>query len=970
MMSGRTARIVVSSLALFWHVFFCGKTVTGLPQAEASLEGRITLGNSYRHKGEFHQAIAVMDEALQIAYDTNDGKRQLECLMLLGILHWDIGQMEQSAVIYRRASALARQLGWVDIETKCVGYLQIYDLYVKGKETCASGAYTESIGHFRVAINLAQSMNSPEHEVKCLRQMSLNYFHLEEFDTYMSLSKIGLKMARSIYHRKEEGKFLNNIGLSNLMSCEYSKALVQFQEALTIARFVNKNEQDISTCLTNIGIVYCCLCNYEKALPYLEQAYEIDSRTEDEEVICDDLNNLGTIYSRKGRYLRNKTDLQISLDYYRKSLDFAIKTKNARAEIDALNNIGLVYGALDRHTVATESFQLAIQALDKIEYKYEACNIHCNMGFSLCEMKQYRKSIEHFNVALELAAKVGRDEILWEVYSGLGNCLENQGKKSAALACYRRAIKTLDVIRRRLVLEDFRAEFSRDKIKTYESLIRLLFSLRMQEKTKYDLEIADVVESAKARSFLDELGLWTSYNSRYENSEYEIERNDLLRKISKIISYLVKPDLDEAERTELLARLESEEEEYTNLLNRMRTQNLEHIESAFPDVIPISTVQEHCLDEKTAIIEFFLGERQSIGILIDQRHLAIRAFPPRAEIENSLRAYLQLLSALPDGKFLGVPAAQRIYQELLATFEDDISPGIDHLIIVPDGTLHYLPFETLIKNDEETNRPRYLIELFDISYAPSVSSLFHLMEKKEPDRYVKTLLAVGDPASYLRGAKRPEEGGIHDDALREVFLKDGFEISPLPHSRTEIRRVARCFPKREVDVLLNVQAKEETIKSIPLEEYRIIHFACHGFLDEKVPMRSALVLALDNDIREDGFLQAREISNLSLDADLVVLSACQTGKGRLENAEGVIGLPRTFFYAGARSTLSTLWKISDKSTAEIMPCFYRHLANGKSKAKALRLAKLEMLNSSRSHPFYWGAFVLNGDFRRLSTSGL
>jgi CHAT domain-containing protein len=133
-------------------------------------------------------------------------------------------------------------------------------------------------------------------------------------------------------------------------------------------------------------------------------------------------------------------------------------------------------------------------------------------------------------------------------------------------------------------------------------------------------------------------------------------------------------------------------------------------------------------------------------------------------------------------------------------------------------------------------------------------------------------------------------------------------------------------------------------------------------LDEQIPARSALVLTLDEDPNEDGFLQAREIASLELNADLVVLSACQTGKGRIENGEGVLGLPRSFFYAGARSTISSLWKIDDKSTSEIMPEFYRRLADGHNKAQSLRLAKLDMLYSRFAHPFYWGAFILNGNY--------
>jgi CHAT domain-containing protein len=424
----------------------------------------------------------------------------------------------------------------------------------------------------------------------------------------------------------------------------------------------------------------------------------------------------------------------------------------------------------------------------------------------------------------------------------------------------------------------------------------------------------------------------------------------------------MKPDLNEKEREKLLTRLEMEEEDYSNLLNRIRTQRLENFQFTSPNIVSSDNFRAQGLDNRTAVLEYYLGEKQSIGIFLDKRHLVIKALPPRIEIENSLRAYLKMLSTPPDGRFVGIQAAERIYHELVFPFEDHLCPPVEHLIIVPDGILYYLPFETLVKSDTKTSEPKYLVELYDISYAPSVSSLAHLMEKERPRRYTKALLAVGNPVYISRGAKKTELGEKCVDVLREIFLEDGFELSALPHSRKEIRQVARCFPKEKVDVLLDSQAREEVIKSKPLNEYQLIHFACHGFLDEKTPMRSALVLTLDDDVEEDGFLQAREISDLSLSAELVVLSACQTGKGRIENAEGVLGLPRTFFYAGARSTLSSLWKISDRSTSEIMPSFYRHLTAGNNKAKALRLAKLEMLRSAHSHPFYWAAFVLNGDY--------
>jgi CHAT domain-containing protein len=146
-----------------------------------------------------------------------------------------------------------------------------------------------------------------------------------------------------------------------------------------------------------------------------------------------------------------------------------------------------------------------------------------------------------------------------------------------------------------------------------------------------------------------------------------------------------------------------------------------------------------------------------------------------------------------------------------------------------------------------------------------------------------------------------------------------------------------------------------------LNDYRIIHFACHGFLDERSPFRSALVLSDADAAGDDGLLQMREIYGLNLSADLVVLSACQTAAGRLERSEGPMGLARPFFFAGARSVIASLWPVNDQSTVAFMHDFYRSLAAGLPAGEALRDAKTRMLKSPWAHPFYWASFMLQGD---------
>jgi len=309
-------------------------------------------------------------------------------------------------------------------------------------------------------------------------------------------------------------------------------------------------------------------------------------------------------------------------------------------------------------------------------------------------------------------------------------------------------------------------------------------------------------------------------------------------------------------------------------------------------------------------------------------------------------------------------AAERIAGEILFPLRLPDLQSIENLIIVPDGVLYYLPFEALSLSDEKKPSVQYVVERFAVSYSPSSSSLYFLTRKESGPRS-KRLLAFGDPI-YQRGSGLETKKQTAGEILREFYLNQGFRFSPLPFSKKEVRGLSKHFPAGKVEIFLGKKAKEEVLKSIPLTEYGIVHFACHGLLDEQVPFRSALVLSIDEDKKEDGFLQVREIYNLRFNAEMVVLSACQTGRGRLESGEGILGLPRIFFYAGAKSVISTLWPINDKSTSFLMRSLYEHLAKGESKSQAIRSAKINMLKSKYAHPFYWAAFVLNGDFGPLA----
>jgi len=296
------------------------------------------------------------------------------------------------------------------------------------------------------------------------------------------------------------------------------------------------------------------------------------------------------------------------------------------------------------------------------------------------------------------------------------------------------------------------------------------------------------------------------------------------------------------------------------------------------------------------------------------------------------------------------------------------------LIVVPDGTLSYLPFEALVTTSGHS-KPTYLAEKFAIVYGPSASALVTVDAMNRQIMPRRELLAFGDPVITIAngyrktGSESPSSESVsklHRSSPGEDYAERGFSLARLPYTRDEVLGIGKFFPPDQRQLYLGADAREETVKSEKLDDFRYIHFATHGFLDESHPGRSGILLSRAPESNEDGILQAGEIMRLKLNADIVTLSACSTGLGKLVTGEGILGLTRAFFYAGARNVVVSLWNVNDSATATLMESFYRNLRRGLTKSEALHRAKLSILHNSQlswRHPYFWAGFVLEGQGR-------
>jgi CHAT domain-containing protein len=412
----------------------------------------------------------------------------------------------------------------------------------------------------------------------------------------------------------------------------------------------------------------------------------------------------------------------------------------------------------------------------------------------------------------------------------------------------------------------------------------------------------------------------------------------------------------ERSKSRVLLELLTESAANINKETDQKSEALKH-----PEPVSLKEAQALCPDKNTVILEYSVGDSSSCLWVITQSAHQLFRLPPRKLLQEQIESFrFALLNPDQTNNEFFTRGGYSLYQKLLQPAEPYLTKKTK-LIVIPDGILNYLPFEVLLTENKGINTGTpysvlpFLIKKYPVSYVQSASVLKSLLSEqsgvRQADPGNKKLVAFGDP--------------VYEN-VNDTSRSSSKNYQRLEYTGKEIENIASLFKKGNADIYLRGDATEENIKREgELKKFNYVHFATHGFIDEAKPDLSSLVLTQDNNSEEDGFLQATEIFNLNLNADLVVLSACQTGLGKLIRGEGMVGLTRAFMYAGTPSVLVSLWSVKDASTATLMTDFYKNLIKEKlSKTEALRKAQLSMLGDEKfAHPFYWAPFVIVGDWR-------
>jgi CHAT domain-containing protein/tetratricopeptide (TPR) repeat protein len=611
-----------------------------------------------------------------------------------------------------------------------------------------------------------------------------------------------------------------------------------------------------------------------------------------------------------------------------------------------------------QHAEAEKLLRRALALWEKINPEsVDAGTIHLTLGFLLFEQGDGAAE-DHLRTGIRIHEKGSR--LLYEGYQALARLQARRGQVEEAATTYMTAVDNLEAQRTRLggAQESQWLHGSSLGDLYFEAAEHLIMLARPQEAWK-------LVERGRAQGFQELLAQRDLRFATELPAELYSERRRLAAEYDRAQTALADwiPEQGPEKMETLQGRLRDLRLEQGEVQERIRRSSPRLESLASPIHIDL-TAARSALDPGTVLLTYAVGESRSFLFVIQAKDapgpgLSFYPLPVgKAGLEKEVEDFRGLLGR-PHTSLPALKQRGRHLYDLLVRPARPVLAKADRWLISPDGPLHSLPFAALLSGNH------YLAESKPIHIVASVAVYKEIKatRSKKSSEGRMELLAVGDPL-YPSGLDEQDEPAT--DPQVRMALRSGLRLKPLPATRNEVKAISGLFSGARI--LLGSDATEEAIKSLAPQARRL-HFACHGLLDERFPLNSALALTLPKEQangRDNGLLQAWEIfEHVRLDADLVTLSACDTALGREMGGEGLVGLTRAFQYAGARSVLASLWSVADYSTARFMKRFYGYLRSGKTKDEALRAAQIDQIRekSGSSHPFYWAAFQLTGDWR-------
>jgi CHAT domain-containing protein/tetratricopeptide (TPR) repeat protein len=844
--------------------------------------------------------------------------------------------------------------------------------------------YEKALDYYLQALSIRRAAGDRDGEAASLNNVGIGHASLGQFRASLSRQEEALAVHRALGDRRGEATLLHNMAVVYFRTSRIQKALDRLHEALALSRELEDRRQEAGT-LGTLALVYSTLGNPQDALLHYRQGLDLWRLTGHRSGEATTLTEIGRVHASLG-----ETDL--ALRHYRRALELH-RAMGDRAESGTLLSMGMAYKDLGDLGKAAETLEEGLRLSQQTRAVSREGSLLSGLGQVYAAQGDAEKAVAHLERALSLRRRLNdRAEeaaVLHElarVELGLGQVARARERLEAALGL-------IASVRDEVASHELRAALGARSGQVHELYLDVL----MQEHARapeagFETRAFEASESSRVQGLLELLA--ESHLDLREGADPALlERERALQeevrfKLDRQLRLLTGAHTEE-QAAAADAEVRTVRSAYGQLQGQIRAASPRYAALRQPQVLTLKDVQERVLDPGSLLLEYALGDDRSFLFAVTSGSLRSYTLPGRAEVEAAARRAHALLShrsrtARPGGgpgtgseaELAG--ALRDLSRMLLEPVRGEMAGK--RLLVVPDGAVQYVPFGVL----PIPGRPTLpLVAEHEVVAVPSASLLSALRTEAAGRKPApRTLAVIADPVfdtgdERVRSAPAPPRAGRPatvrpqppPGAASRAAAQGGLELDVLPRlpfTRREARAILSLAPPREARAALDFDASLDTVLRGELIDYRFLHFATHGFLNNSQPELSGLVLSLVDrqGNPQEGFLSAGEVFNLKLSAELVVLSGCRTALGRQMKGEGVIGLTRAFMYAGTPRVLASLWSVDDAATAELMSRLYEGILVGRlPPARALQRAQWAMARQKRwRQPYYWAGFQLQGDW--------
>lgn len=847
------------------------------------------------------------------------------------------------------------------------------------------------------ALEKFRSFGKTYWESSTLTSIGNVYGNLGDRRTSIEYALESIKVAQQNGYQMEESLAQQSLGLSYAAIGEPEKALKAFFRSVELERKIDNPFQEADS-LTNIGLVYTQIGDSQRAVAYFEQSLKLARENQNLQGEA-----LANIYlGRRHGVLGDPTK---AAEHFQKALEIVRRTKNGRLEVMSLTSLARLQFQYGEYEKCLETLNASLDISRGLDHKPGLAAALQMIGQVHLTRGDNTKALEHLNRSLELRKAVEDTFDLAENLRLLAKAEKANGSLEAAQLRAEEAIGIIESVRARVNQAEMRDSFSVNLQDFYGLYIEILMERHKLEPAKNYAALAfQASERARARGFLNLLAE-SGTDIRQGVDEKLLRKEDEIRgllssrreNLTKVLSGNPQKEVEQ----ELKSEIERIRTEHERVQEQIRSASPRYAALTQPRALSLQEIQAAVLDADTVLLEYFLGRTRSFVWAVTKTGFHSVELPDAETIENKARQFYGSLTARnKDVKFETPPEREARITRADTDLEKDsrelgemviapvarLIPG-KRLLIVADGALQYVPFSALampvVDPGSTTARTRFLVESNEIVSLPSASALA-VMRKETAGRpdVSRTLAVLADPVFDTKDERFQTSSRKKLDSKESTKvdlvaasrkqtrsagdLRDGLDLSRLPFTRREAEMITSVLPDGQKEKWLDFDASRVLATSSRLANYRFVHFATHGIINDKNPELSGLVFStVDQNGKElDGFLRVGDIYNLKLPAEMIVLSGCRTGMGKEIRGEGIIGMTRAFMYAGARRVTVSLWDINDEATSDLMSHFYREMfaAKKRSPAAALRQAQNAMLKDKRwSSPYFWATFVLQGE---------